>query len=341
MKYQNISWLGVRHNSFRGHKTYNRKQVWANAKTAQNCAKILNFKCREAGIPSPNPGAGFKKPKPKASAEAATGYKNVRWCSVNKIFKGVKIVKGTLFSSSSSTAKQCAQILNFRCRDAGIPLPNPMAGFKKPKPSAEASTGYKNVCWNSVTKNFQGQKTMKGIIVISTSKTAKQCAQILNFKCRKAGIPLPNANVGCVAPMSGRKYKKNKKKSKKTLTKRSLSKRRARKKMTAGKKQSSKHASSEGPTEPNQIQIHEMMVEVKEERIEVKKESIDETFEESLALQKQKIDEEIKKELHQYREQLLAKREKKQKLAEYKRQQLKEMEEKKRLMRIEFGFSDI
>ena len=108
----------------------NGKLVHVFAKTALNCARKLNIKCQEANISIPNPSIGFDPPVP----ETETGYFNIHEVDDEKrgkFYRGSKTLNNKSIIRTAYTALDCAKRLNFACREAGFPIPNPDVGFMK------------------------------------------------------------------------------------------------------------------------------------------------------------------------------------------------------------------
>ena len=143
--------------------------------------------------------------------KSSFGYKYVFWREKRKYFQGEKRYKDKRVTSMGNTAEACAQILNYKCREAGLGLPNPAAGFQAPTTSnLNTATQFKNIRWNPKKKWFHGQKIYKGKRISVREKTAEKCAQLLNFKCREAGIELPNPMAGCQSPCAKRRVSRKK-----------------------------------------------------------------------------------------------------------------------------------
>lgn len=124
-KYNNI-WEESK--GFAGSKSMGGISITARGKTAKQCARRLNLKCRRAGIPHPNPGIGEEKSS-KRSVENQTEYTNVR--VQGNGFVGEKNYKGVRVNVRSQDALSCAMKLNWKCREKGIPVPNEGVGFQE------------------------------------------------------------------------------------------------------------------------------------------------------------------------------------------------------------------
>ena len=134
--YYNVSFVQTR-NVYNGQKTENRKTVSCVARTALDCAKKLNIKCREANMTIPNPEVGFDVPKfrwKRPPVMGKSGYYNVSRASNKKDYRGYKMENGKVIQCVAKTALSCARKLNFKCREANISIPNATAGFEAPMP---------------------------------------------------------------------------------------------------------------------------------------------------------------------------------------------------------------
>ena len=150
------------------------------------CARRLNFRCREKGVPIPNPDAGFEDPPQKRD-------KSSPFHLVSKDgngFMGRKIVKGKVAQAYGKTALECAKRLNYRCREAGFDLPNEGVGFADPDTRVKERFGYKHI--RAVHGRFEGRKQVRGVKISVRGETLLQCAKKLNFKCKQLGAALPN-----------------------------------------------------------------------------------------------------------------------------------------------------
>ena len=68
------------------------------------------------------------------------------------------------------------------------------------------SKAFRNVSWNKSNNVFRGHKGK----IISSAKTAEQCAKRLNRRCKNAGVELPNPETGFENHPVRRKSRKRK-----------------------------------------------------------------------------------------------------------------------------------
>jgi len=210
---------------FQGRKTIDGELFTAYAATALLCAQRLNYVCQQAKVPLPNPEAGVSNPiekfprrksckpkrphskrrKRKQIRNPTTGFFNVTKRKV--YFHGTKKGNdGKVILAQAHSALLCAQRLNYRCKLAGLPLPNPEVGCVEtirtlPRTKRVAkrnpTTGFFNV--SKGKDGFNGNKRRDdGKLIKATAFTALLCAQRLNYKCKLAGIPLPNPDIEAV-----------------------------------------------------------------------------------------------------------------------------------------------
>ena len=122
---KNVARIGDR---YRGTKQADGKKFHVFGDSKKQAARRLNQLCKDKCLPLPNPSLGCEKP-----------FDCVR--RKGKGFVGEKSVFGEKISVSASTASVCAKKLNTKCKEMGVPMPNPEVGSnaiaKKATPKAE------------------------------------------------------------------------------------------------------------------------------------------------------------------------------------------------------------
>lgn len=129
----------------------------------------------------------------------------------------VKPENGEEISCWGSSPLLCAKFLNYKCEEAGQPLPNPEIECVKPKEYGKNKTIYRYVSKYKRDGRFQAIKQVKGMNMYVSGKDAKEVAMMLNWKCKEIGVDPPNASVGFLKPAPH--HKKKRVKSEKAMQK--------------------------------------------------------------------------------------------------------------------------
>ena len=165
--------------------------------------------------------------------------------------------------SHSKTAQRCAELLNFKCREAKLSIPNPEVGFQKPRKTAKAKTGYHNIFWSESREKYVGSKIHNTKRVEACDSDALMCAKILNFKCREADFPIPNPGFGFQKPSKRRRRKSSRAKN---LQKRKPTKKRPKKRTKSNSIRKAKKKSTRKKRPENKLGSG-ILISVKKERL--------------------------------------------------------------------------
>ena len=112
--------------AFRGHVWHGEKFVAVQADSAIECARRLNGKCQQLGLPLRNPKISVKI----VADDTATEYVNVRYSDSNGTFVGCASENGVRLAVYDNCALRCAKKLNKKCKENGLRLRNPSVGVR-------------------------------------------------------------------------------------------------------------------------------------------------------------------------------------------------------------------
>jgi len=226
MKYNNVRFIKTK-NFFEGSKQINGKEIKAySPKSALQCAQILNYNCQKANFPLPNPDLDCKPPPPKIHAIKQSKYNRVNWDKSHNCYIGKVRRNGKRIQCSDKNEIKCVSVLNFLCSEAKIPEPNPSVGRKRPsKKKAVKKSKFNNIYWVDSENRFQGLKRFKKKAIRCSATSELRAAQLLNFLCKKAKVPLPNPELGSNKPAAKRPPRKRKKMKKRSKRKKAKARR--------------------------------------------------------------------------------------------------------------------
>ena len=179
-------------------------RVHASGLSAIICAKRLNYKCKQLGWEYPNPGIGEEKREEVKSTTCGLRYiyKSDGRYKGSKSYGSIKTKTETV-TSYGKTEVECAQKLNYLCKEKGWDLPNPKVGVLKPTERTYANGEYR--CVYKMGNGYRGSKqhreNNKVEYANAYAKSALMCAQILNYRCKQKGWDLPNPDVGVLNPI--------------------------------------------------------------------------------------------------------------------------------------------
>merc|ERR1712048_439539 len=180
----------------------------ANGNDELTCAQNLNTKCHKNGFSLKNPHVGFLPYYIPTSK-----FYNIRYTPTKNTYLGsISFIKETknkqevneIINVEANNAKECALMLNEKCMDHSLPLPNPEFGVRKcyveemrysdktlwPKIKKISEKNRKEE-WNGHCEFKSAKRRIK-----SKSGCPLLCAQILNAKCREDNLEPPNPNLG-------------------------------------------------------------------------------------------------------------------------------------------------
>ena len=173
------------------------KAVSSSLISALECAQ------KKKGFFSPNPKIKYLDPcQQNVIPRPPSGYNCVYYSSRNKNYTGHKCCvidkKRIRVYCCGQNALECAQILNYKCKEKGWYLPNPEINCLHPSKKKKwklPPSGYYNVTKQNKQNRYRGMKTQNKKTITCVAKTALECAKKLNLKCKEIGFEIPNPNL--------------------------------------------------------------------------------------------------------------------------------------------------